>query len=202
MRIAMMAAAMALLLIMLLSLPAAADQGAGSAAAATVSLTTTAAPQGRVLLAAQLTGPGGRPISNADVHFYVRTNFFGSRLMFLGSSVTDTSGAASVMFEPTWTGTHQFQASFDGGDAYLPASGKASFDVARVVPQVRPGEAPGIPVIRRATGLLGLAATVAVWIVLLTVVARVVLGISAKRDVSPEHAGAWKGRQALQARRG
>lgn len=202
MRRALIVAALTLVFLMLVARPAAADQPAGPPPAPTVSLTATAAPQGRVLLAAQLTGADGRPISNQDLHFYVRTSFFGDRMMHLGSSRTDTSGAASVMFEPTWTGTHQFQVSFGGNRGYQPADNNADFDVARAVPQARPGEAPGIPAIRRATGLLGLAATAAVWAVLLIVVLRVGLGIRLQRGRAPEYVDAREGSQALQARRG
>ncbi|GEM_PF-6240370 len=184
MRRALVAAALALVFLMLLAPLAAADQPSVAVPAATVSLTTTTAPQGRVLLAAQLTGVDGRPISNQDLLFYVRTSFFGDRMMYLGSSQTDTSGAASIMFEPTWTGTHQFQVSFDGSSGYQPATSDATFDVARVAPQSRPGEAPGIPSIRWVTGLLGLAATAAVWLVLLSVVLRVGLGVRLHRGSS------------------
>lgn len=172
------AAALALVLIACLfpGVGAAAGEPSAQVSAATVSLTATAGPQGRVILNAQVNSSEGRPVSNHKVQFFVQTSFFGQRAVLLGEGITDTTGSATVSFEPTWVGQHQFTASFVGGEGYDPASGEAAFDVSSIrSPQ--PAEAAGLQLIRQATGLVALLVTAGVWAILLLIVLRVGLGL-------------------------
>lgn len=181
----------------------AADRPAAEARPATLSLTVSAAPQNRVLLSAQLAGADGRPLSNREVHFYLQTSFFADRMMLLGSGITDTAGAVSQLFEPTWTGPHRFQVTFEGGEGYQPASTEATFDVSGLrKPAPTAAEPAGIPLVRQGTGLLALAMTAVVWAMLLLVVVRVGLGLSRVQAEPDRHAGVWTRRRALSTRRG
>ncbi len=75
---------------------------------------------GQFILSATLTTSDGKPISDREIRFVQTVDTFGTQDAFLGSSVTDATGNATLLFQPAQTGTARLKAQFTG-DAQLAA---------------------------------------------------------------------------------
>ena len=123
-----------------------------------------AAPgQESVVLSAQLISDGA-PVAGVPVTFYVLTNVFGERLMKVGDALSDATGAASVLYRPTWDGDHTVVARFAGNGNYPATQTSFSFTAQDVVSPWQPAEF-GLDPVRRwlplgvGVGILAVLAT-------------------------------------------
>ncbi|MBI4494632.1 MAG: Ig-like domain repeat protein [Chloroflexi bacterium] len=68
-----------------------------------------------VKLSASLKDANGSPVAKATVRFLVDTEFAGTKgQMEIGAARTDANGAAAVSYKPTFPGTQQITAHFEG----------------------------------------------------------------------------------------
>ena len=135
-----------------------------------------AAVPGQFVLTAKLTTAGGKPVSNRDVRFYQTASLLGDRDAFAGSSSTDATGVAALVFQPAESGTITVKAQFTG-EAQLAAK-----EVALSVPvanAVAPFVSEPLPLASVASVLeIGVVVvTLSVWAVLLGVLLRTTLRI-------------------------
>lgn len=164
------------------------------AATPATSLTLRAEPAPRdphgVELVATLSRPGGSPaksgsLAGDSVSFSVQlTQFAGAPLLTLGSSTTDAAGEAVLTYHPTWTGRQVLVATATSTASTTLASATTTYSAARAahpfagtVQAVRPDGTIG----RAVVGVL-LATVALLWIALISVVVRVNLGLTARRD--------------------
>jgi DNA-binding beta-propeller fold protein YncE len=84
--------------------------------------------QHSITLSVRLTGADSRPVPGARVSFFVLTTVFGDRLMKLGDALTDTTGAASLVYTPGQVGVQTGVARFAGDDHYPAAQTTFKFD--------------------------------------------------------------------------
>lgn len=129
-------------------------------------------------------GPTGNaamlPAVGDHVSFSVRVSeFAGAPLLALGSATTNSSGVATLTYQPSWTGQQVFVATATNAAGTPLASARASFDAttsvqgfAGTVEAVRPDGGIG----RAVAGTL-LAIVAILWIALVGVVVRVKLGL-------------------------
>jgi sugar lactone lactonase YvrE len=123
-----------------------------------------AAPgQQSVVLSAQLISDGA-PVAGVPVTFYVVTDVFGERLMKVGDALSDATGAASVLYRPTWDGNQTVVARFAGSGAYPATQTSFSFSAQDVVSPWQPAQF-GLEPVRRwlpmavGVGVLAVLAT-------------------------------------------
>jgi sugar lactone lactonase YvrE len=123
-----------------------------------------AAPgQETVVLSAQLISDGS-PVAGVPVTFYIVTNVFGERLMKVGDALSDATGAASVLYRPTWDGDHTVVARFAGEGGYPATQTSFSFNAQGVVSPWQPAQF-GLEPVRRwlpiavGVGILAVLAT-------------------------------------------
>jgi sugar lactone lactonase YvrE len=123
-----------------------------------------AAPgQESVVLSAQLLNDSA-PVAGVPVTFYVVTDVFGERLMKVGDALSDATGAASVLYRPTWDGDHTVVARFAGNSNYPATQTSFSFIAQGVVSPWQPAQF-GLEPVRR---LLPIAVGVGILAVLAT----------------------------------
>jgi len=135
-------------------------------------------PHSTVTLSAQLTSAEGAPARAEPVVFYEMSSVFGERLMNLGTSLTDASGAASLPFEPTWPGEHTIVARFGGDGELAPAQSTFRF-TSDAPPHIHENAKFGLETPRRLAPIgIGLV-VLALYGLLGLVVVRVVRGIMA-----------------------
>ena len=129
-----------------------------------------------VMLSARLLDDRDRPVNGAGVTFYVMTTVFGERLMKVGDAFTDATGAASLLYEPTWVGDHTVVVRF-AGDAQL-ASTQATFQFAASGPvPVHENARFGLEEVRRWLPFGVGAAVLAVWATLGLVMVTTIQGL-------------------------
>jgi len=99
-----------------------------------VTLEPSSRPELADVLAARLIDPGGGPISEARVEFWIRTELLGERYALVGESPTDSSGVARLPFVPHKDG-YDVRATFAGDERWGPADVivPIEFSPARVV---------------------------------------------------------------------
>ncbi|MDA8399785.1 MAG: hypothetical protein M0008_07010 [Actinomycetota bacterium] len=111
--------------------------------------------------------------------FVVTTELGGHRLVPLGSALTDSSGTASVMYQPTWAGKEEFVAEI-GRDLTKPlATASKYYVVATAVAGVPPANTNAPKPLRQVGKdfvAVVLAVVAAVWMTLLITLYRVVVG--------------------------
>jgi sugar lactone lactonase YvrE len=99
-----------------------------------------AAPgQESVVLSAQLLN-NSAPVAGVPVTFYVVTDVFGERLMKVGDALSDATGAASVLYRPTWDGDQTVVARFAGSGAYTATQTSFSFNAQGTVSPWQPAQ--------------------------------------------------------------
>ncbi|MGC8510821.1 MAG: hypothetical protein ACP5PB_08125 [Acidimicrobiales bacterium] len=157
-----------ILVVAMFSLPAAAATGAS------VALRTSTPPGGGVELTAQVT-PVTAPVT---VDYYVHLEeFAGAPLLLIGSTTTNATGVASVVYQPTWSGPQDFVAT-----AVTP-SGTVLATTTLTVQATKTDPFAGSVESLRPDGIIGrwvvvalLTLLLAMWFALLAVVVRVQQG--------------------------
>jgi Ni/Fe-hydrogenase subunit HybB-like protein len=146
-------------------------QAATAPVAPRITLTGTEAG-GSVQLTATLTKADGNPMANAGVAFAFSTTEFGTpaRLVPLGSATTNGTGVAQLAYKPTTTGQEGFSASSTGAKPVT-----SSTTVAVTVAQSAYHPAPPKPLasVGKILVVVLFAIVAAIWLTLLTQVARV-----------------------------
>lgn len=145
-------------------------------------------PHSTVTLSALLTSAEGKPARAEPVVFFEMSSVFGERLMNLGTSVTDATGAASLPFEPTWPGEHTIVARFGGDGEFAPAQSTFRFS-SDAPPHVHENAKFGLELPRQYAPIGAALAVLGIWGVLGLVVMRVVRGIMAEAEMPLAAAG-------------
>jgi hypothetical protein len=153
-------------------------------ASPTVRLQALAGDDGAWILTAQADDARGNPAAGIDIDFDVTVTFLGSeRVVSIGTASTDTSGAATISYVPTWTGHQVLTAGVAGDDGT--ASAPAGIDVAAARPVLAP-EPPSLGLLRSIAPPVGILAAVVVWLVLIATFLYAVFGIAGSRRTSPQ----------------
>ena len=106
-------------------------------ALATTGLEFTAEQEedGHVLLTAILTDAEGGPIADAPVHFALKTTLLDvAGEVIIAEATTDADGVASAEYEPTFGGSMEALARFDGIGFYDESDVTATFEVTQFEP--------------------------------------------------------------------
>ncbi len=191
-RVWAMSAAVLGLLALVVALAPAAASGAEPPQPAPVLKVIGASPgraKGQLTISATLTAPDGKPLGGREVSFYQRVDILGPREASLGTATTDSTGTASLAYQPAQAGKQTIGARYAGGEGFGKAEAAATIDVAQAA-ELYPAEPAPF-------GLVGewlpyaLGATVlAVWGVLLAVLVGTVLKLRGAAEVGRQHAPA------------
>jgi hypothetical protein len=136
----------------------------------------TASGKGVLSLSAKLTGPDGKPLSGQEIDFYVPVELFGSREAFIGSATTDSTGLATLGYQPAQTGRQTIVARFTGAGSYAASDASREIQVNEAVPVLKDEPLPFVG-LREWLPLALLALVLGVWGVLLGVFLGTVRGI-------------------------
>lgn len=184
MRSTKLAAAVLALILLALGLSAstaARAEGPGGGQRATVlqsvSLGSQLPGHTTITLSARLLAGDDTPEHGAQLLFYELSTVFGERLMMLGSAMTDTTGAASLPYQPTWKGQHTVVVRYAGDAARAPSQTVLRFD-STAPPHMHENASFGLATPRAWAPLGAGLAVLAVWGVLGLVLVRTVLGIA------------------------
>ncbi|HET9476022.1 MAG TPA: hypothetical protein VFP63_00895 [Dehalococcoidia bacterium] len=161
---------------------AAQAEGPAESGTSIEALPTQKPPAGQesIVLAARLTDEGSA-VAGVPVTFYVVTDVFGERLMQVGDALSDATGTASILFEPTWEGEVTAVARFAGNADHAAAQTSFEFESEEAVSLWEPAEF-GLDPVRRWLPV-GVAIVIfAVWGVLGYALATAVLGIPAAAE--------------------
>jgi hypothetical protein len=90
--------------------------------------------KGQLALSARLATADGKPLSNQEIEFYVPVDLFGSREAFVGAATTDSTGLATLGYQPAQTGRQQIVARFAGVSSYARSEVIADIQVNEAVP--------------------------------------------------------------------
>jgi hypothetical protein len=132
--------------------------------------------KGQLALSARLTTADGKPVSGQEIDFLAPVELFGSREAFVGSAITDSTGRATLGYQPAQAGQQTIVARFTGGPSYATSEASGEIQVGEVVPAIRTEPLPfaglrnGLPVVLVALVLV-------VWGALLGVFLGTVRGI-------------------------
>lgn len=149
------------------------------AVAPTVVVVGPAAPtsvKGQLAVSAKLTTADGKPLNGQHVDFYLPVELFGSRQAFVGTATTDSTGAATIGYQPAQVGRQTIVARFTGGETYAASEASAEIQVGETVPAIK-GEPLPFAGLREWVPIGMLALVVLVWGVLLGVLLGTVQGI-------------------------
>ena len=131
-----------------------------------------------VILSVRLLSDQDQPLSGATVTFYMITTVFGERLMKAGDALTDATGIASLIYEPTWVGDHTVVVRFPGDPQH--ASTQTTFQFAATGPvPVHENARFGLEEVRSRLPFAVGAVLLAVWATLGLVVVTTVRGLRA-----------------------
>lgn len=89
--------------------------------------------EGEYWITVMLTTADGRYISDRAVQIVEPVDFFGPREAQLGKAVTDGTGFAAVVYQPSRAGTHTIVARFGGDKQYAKSRAEVVFDASNVV---------------------------------------------------------------------
>jgi len=148
-------------------------------AAPTVVTLGPAAPtsaKGMLALRAKLTTGDGNPLSGQEIRFYVPVELFGNRNALIGTATTDSTGLATLAYQPAQVGRQTIVARFSGGAAYVASEASGEIQVSDVVPTLKAEPLP-FTGLREWLPLGMLALVILVWGVLIGVFAGTVAGI-------------------------
>ncbi len=170
------------------------------AADPTIRLDASAGDGNSWVLTAQVDDASGNAVSNANVDFAVQVSFMGSdRMVTIGSAITDTSGAASIEYVPTWNGHQVLTATVHGSAA---ASDPAEIDVSNATPVIPP-DPPTLGLLRTVTPPVVVLVVLCVWLLIGGTFLYAVLGVARPRSRVKGHAGvSVPGIAAVESRRG
>jgi hemin uptake protein HemP len=166
-----------LLVFLALGAPVASAQEA-SGTRLTLDPPTRTSKPGQLVLSATLFGPSGKLVSDHQVQFYQRVDLFGPREALLGTSTTDSSGVAVLVYEPVERGRLSLLARYAGDDSLPRAESTASVDVSDTNAPL-PSEPLPFAALRPWLPLGIGGAVASVWLVLLSVFAVAVIKINA-----------------------
>lgn len=141
------------------------------------------AGQESIVLAARLTDDGSA-VAGVPVTFYVVTYVFGERLMKVGEALSDATGTASVLFQPTWEGDITAVARFAGNADHPAVQTSFEFEAKEAVSLWEPAEF-GLDSVRRWLPVGVGIVILAVWGVLGYALATAVIGIPAAAGEAP-----------------
>jgi Ni/Fe-hydrogenase subunit HybB-like protein len=137
---------------------------------------------GSVQLTATLTGSDRHPVAKGNVEFFFSTTEFGSqaRLVPLGSVTTEKSGIAKLTlggdavhrYRPTSTGPQQFVATYTAAGA-KPVTSKTTVNVTVAKSAYHPAPPKPLASVGKDLVFFLFAVVVAIWLTLITQVARV-----------------------------
>ena len=151
----------------------------------TVRLQTAAGEDAAWILTAQVDDASGNPVGGANVDFSVQATFLGSdQTVAIGSAVTDTSGAATINYVPTWNG-HQVLTATATGTSVV--SAPAAIDVTGAAP-VLPADPPTLGLLRTVTPPVVVFVVLGVWALLGGTFLYAVLGVARWRPRSKRRA--------------
>lgn len=128
---------------------------------------------GQYAIVAILTTADGRYVAKRSVQFVENVEFFGRRSELLGTAVTDSTGFALVVYQPSQAGEHTIVARFGGDKQYAASETRFTLDATQVVPPFTAQPLPLASVGRWLSISLGVLG-VAFWAVLLGVLGRTV----------------------------
>ena len=155
------------------------DVHAQTAATPTTLTLGPAAPtriKGQLSLSAKLTTQDSKPVSGQEIDFFVPVELFGSRDAFIGSATTDSTGQASLGYQPAQLGQQTIVARFTGGASYAASEARADIQVNETVPAIKTEPLP-FAGLRDGLPIILVALVVVVWGVLLGVFLGTVRGI-------------------------
>jgi hypothetical protein len=127
--------------------------------------------KGQYAIVAIVTTADGRYVAKRAVQFVETVEFFGRRSAQLGSAVTDGTGYAAVLYQPSQTGQHIIVARLAGDKQYAASEVKFTLDATEVVPPFTEQPLPLAPIGRWLSISLAVLG-VAFWAVLLGVLGR------------------------------
>jgi hypothetical protein len=110
------------------------------------------------------------------VRFYQQIVFFGERVASLGSTKSDSTGLATLFYQPVQTGPQTIIAHFPGDAGYGSVASRVTVQVRDPAP-VSHAEPLPLARVRQWVPLALLGVVLATWAVLLAVFLRAVLGI-------------------------
>ncbi len=176
--------ALTLMVVALMVMATDATSAAGAPGQAVMTLSTSPsldskghAIKGQLLIVVKLASADGKPLGNETVSFFESVNFAGAnREAALGSAVTDSTGVAAIAYQPAQTGSHTLVARFAGDATAGQAVTTSAVKVTNVVPLFPEAPLP-LGFVRHWLGFAVLAVVVAVWVFLLGLLARTVVGI-------------------------
>lgn len=151
-----------------------------------VRLSAEAVDDGSWRLEASVRGPDGSALSQVPVAFATATDFFGDRWIPLGTSMTSTSGVATLLYMPTSSGDQQIIARATTGDGSL-ESQPVVVHIEVAVPAV-PVEGPDLPIVRAWALPIGISTVLLVWLLLAGIFLYAVLGVARHPEVRREPA--------------
>ncbi|MFN8633728.1 MAG: hypothetical protein U0893_07745 [Chloroflexota bacterium] len=151
-------------------------QAAPSPTTVTFGASAPTSVKGQLALSAKLAGADGKPVSGQAIDFYVPVELFGRRDAFVGVATTDSTGLATVSYQPSQAGRQTIVARFAGSDTYAASEARAEIQVGEVVPPIVAEPLP-FATVREWIPLGMLALVILVWAVLLGVFASTVRAI-------------------------
>jgi len=142
------------------------------------------AVKGQYWFMATLTTADGRYVADRPLQFVEPVDFFGRREASLGTTVTDGTGIAAVIYQPSQVGQHTIVVRFAGDKQYAASKAELVVDATEVVPPF--AEEP-LPLASVGFGLAVFLAVlgVAFWAVLLGVLGRTAWRIKKAPDAEP-----------------
>lgn len=85
--------------------------------------------KGQMLLTATLTTADGKGVNSRQVGFYQQVELLGSREMDLGKGTTDSSGTATLIYQPAEAGAQTIKVYFSGGSGLASAQASSTIQV-------------------------------------------------------------------------
>ena len=141
--------------------------------------------KGRLVLSATLVAPDAKVAGERRVGFYQHVDLLGSRDALLGSATTDASGVAVLVYEPAQTGRQVVTARFAGADLLPASEASITFVVDEAVPPYDQEPLPYLAIRPWLTYLVS-GAIIWIWLVLLFVLVRGVVGTRACYRLPPD----------------
>jgi len=169
---------------------AAADTPSGATVNLKLNSPTVATANTKLTLTVTLAGPDGKPLSNRSVDFYQQVQLLGTREAYLGSALTDSTGTATLAYQPAESGKQTIAARFAGEEGYAQGEAVSTIDVTRTAALFPAEPLPLLPLGRWLIYGVGLL-VLATWVVLLSLLAGTALGIRATASPQSGRAPAW-----------
>ena len=103
----------------------------------TVNPAAPASARGQLAVSARLATADGKPLSSQEIDFYVPVELFGSREAFIGTATTDSTGLATLGYQPSQVGPQRIVARFVGSPDYAASEAGLDIQVKEVAPVYR-----------------------------------------------------------------